>query len=61
MTKQKKIKALRNRDDRADQKMGRNDDKTLGIRRANLDYVHNMLKIWSFVHNLFQFGAMINH
>ena len=37
--------------------MGRNDNNTLGIPRANLE-----LKHWSYVHyNLFQFGAMINH
>ena len=23
------------------------------------DYVHNMFIVWSFVHNLFRFGAMI--
>ena len=40
--------------------MGRNNDNTLGIPRANLElknvfiiYVHNMFIVWSFVHNLF--------
>ena len=36
--------------------MGRNDNNTPGIPRVNLE-----LKHWSYVHNLFQFGAMINH
>ena len=36
--------------------MGRNNDNTLGIPRANLE-----LKHWSYVHNFFQFGAMINY
>ena len=67
MLQQKRIKSLRNSDDRADQKKGQNDDNTLGIPRANLQmkdtcsyYVHNMFIIWSLVHNLFHFGAMIN-
>ena len=34
----------------------RNNDNTLGIPRVNLE-----LKHWSCVHNLFQFGAMINY
>ena len=50
------IKYQGNNDDIADQLMGRNDSNTLGIPRANLE-----LKHWSNVHNLFQFGAMINH
>ena len=36
--------------------MGRNDNDTLGIPRANLE-----LKHWSYVHNFFQFGAVTNH
>ena len=36
--------------------MGRNDNNTLGIPRANLE-----LKHWSHDHHLFQFGAVINH
>ena len=36
--------------------MGQRDNDMLGIPRANLE-----LKHWSYVHNLFQFGAMINH
>ena len=36
--------------------MGRNDYNALGIPRANLE-----LKHCSYVHNLFQFRAMINH
>ena len=52
----KKIKSLGNSNDIADQIMGRRDNDMLGILRANLE-----LKHWSYVHNLFQFGAMINH
>ena len=37
-------------------KTGRNDD---WIPRANLELKH-MFILWSFVHNIFQFGAMIN-
>ena len=43
---------------------GRNNDSTLGIPGENLElkhYVHNMFIACSFVHNLFQFGPMINH
>ena len=36
--------------------MGQNDNNTLGIPRANLE-----LKNWSYVLNLFQFSAIINH
>ena len=36
--------------------MGRNDNNTTGIPGANLE-----LKHWSYVHDLFQFGAVINH
>ena len=68
MIQQKKIKSLGNNDDRADHKTGQNEDNTLGIPGANLElkhicsyYVHNMFIVWSFVPNLFQFGAMINH
>ena len=52
----KKIKSLGNSDDGADQITGRNNDNTLGIPRANLQ-----LKHWSYVHNFFLFGAMINY
>ena len=52
----KKIKSLGNSDDGADQITGRNNDNTLGIPSVNLE-----LKHWSHVHNLFQFGAMINY
>ena len=46
-------------------------DKTMIVRLVFLEknyswniclyYVHNMFIAWSFVHNLFQFGPMINH
>ena len=52
----KKIKSLGNSDDGADQITGRNNDNTLGFPRENLE-----LKHWSYVHNFFQFGAMINY
>ena len=50
------MKSLGNSGDIADQTMGRSDNNALGIPRANLELRH-----WSYVHNLFQFGAMINH
>ena len=52
----KKIKSLGNSDDGADQTTGRNNDNTLGFPRENLE-----LNYWSYVHNFFQFGAMINY
>ena len=64
---QNKIKSLGNSNDGAYQKTGRNEDNTLGIPRANLElkicsyYVNKMFIVWSFVHNLFQFRAIINH
>ena len=60
---QKKITSLGNSDDRADQKTDRNDYNTFGIPRANLKLKHMFILfiICSFVHNLFQHGAMINY
>ena len=52
LIQQKKIKSLWNSDDIADQ-IKEQKDKTLGIPRANLE-------LMSYVHNLFQFGAMID-
>ena len=54
--KAKKIKSLGSSDDEADQIAGLNNDNTLGIPRTNLE-----LKRWSYVHNFFQLGAMINY
>ena len=39
--------------------MGNNDDNTLEIPRAKFELRH-MFILWSYVHNLFQFGVMIN-
>ena len=50
------IKYRTNSGDIVDQIMERNNDNTLGIPRANLE-----LKHWPFVHNFFQFGAMIDY
>ena len=52
----KKIKSLGNSDDGADQITGRKNDNTLEISIANLE-----LKHWSYLHNFFQFGAVINY
>ena len=59
--KTKKKKNLGNSDDTADQIAGQNDDNTLGIIRANLELKHMFIicSLWSFLHNLFQFGAII--
>ena len=62
MVQQKtKKKNLGNSDDTADQIAGQNDDNTLGIIRANLELKHMFIicSLWSFLHNLFQFGAII--
>ena len=39
----KKIKDLRNRDDRVDQITGRSNDNTLGIPRGNLELKHKLI------------------
>ena len=52
----KRKRFLENSDDIADQITERNDDNVLGIPRANLE-----LKRWSYDHDLFQFGSMINY
>ena len=62
MAQQKpKQKYLGNSDNRADQIAEQNDDNTLGIIRANLELKHMFIicSLWLFVHNLFQFGAII--
>ena len=41
--KKKKIKSVGNSDDRADQKMRRNDDNTLGIPGANSELKHTFI------------------
>ena len=52
----KRKRFLENSDDMADQIMVRNDDNALGIPKANLE-----LKRWSYDHDLFQFGSVINY
>ena len=41
------------------EKTRQNVDDTLGILRANLELKH-MFILWPFVHDSFQFGAMIS-
>ena len=58
----KKIESLGNSDNRADQITGENDNNALGILWENfeLKHVYYMFIVWSYVHSLFQFGAIIN-
>ena len=50
---QKKFKSLGNNNDIADQKTGRNDNKTFGIPRANLELKYIIFIICSYYGHLF--------